>query len=163
MPLGTEVNFGPGDVVLDGVAAPPKRDTASQFLIHVYCGQTAGWMKMSLGTEVDLGPRHIVLDRVPALHERGTAAPHLFGQCLLWLRSPISATAELLCKRLPQNRCILSSKFFGKLLSICRSSYDRMLEAARWQHCYSVFDQNVEVHFTSLTMFVCIQVKVALK
>jgi len=28
MPLGTEVNLGPGDVVLDGVAAPPKRGTA---------------------------------------------------------------------------------------------------------------------------------------
>jgi len=28
MPLGTEVNVGPGDVVLDGVAAPSKRDTA---------------------------------------------------------------------------------------------------------------------------------------
>ena len=28
MPLGTEVNLGAGDVVLDGVAAPPKRGTA---------------------------------------------------------------------------------------------------------------------------------------
>ena len=28
MPLGTEVNLGPGDVVLDVVAAPPKRGTA---------------------------------------------------------------------------------------------------------------------------------------
>jgi len=28
MPLGTEVNLGPGDVVLDGVAGPPKRGTA---------------------------------------------------------------------------------------------------------------------------------------
>jgi len=27
MPLGTEVNLGLGDVVLDGVAAPPKRGT----------------------------------------------------------------------------------------------------------------------------------------
>jgi len=25
MPLGTEVNLGPSDVMLDGVAAPPKR------------------------------------------------------------------------------------------------------------------------------------------
>jgi len=25
MPLGTEINLGPGDVVLDEVAAPPKR------------------------------------------------------------------------------------------------------------------------------------------
>jgi len=34
MPLGTEVNVGPvgpGDVVLDGVAAPPKRGTAPSF------------------------------------------------------------------------------------------------------------------------------------
>jgi len=28
----------------------------------VYCGQTAGWIKMKLGVEVDLGPDHIVLD-----------------------------------------------------------------------------------------------------
>jgi len=64
----------------------------------VYCGQTAGWLKTPLGTEVDLGPGNIVLDGVPGLHETGTAAPHPFGPCLLWPRSPISATAELLLK-----------------------------------------------------------------
>jgi len=31
MPPGTEVYLGPGDVVLDGVAAPPKRGTALSF------------------------------------------------------------------------------------------------------------------------------------
>jgi len=31
MDQDTEVNQGPGDVVLDGVAAPPKRDTAPSF------------------------------------------------------------------------------------------------------------------------------------
>jgi len=31
MPLGTEVNLGPGDVVLDGVADPPKKGTAPSF------------------------------------------------------------------------------------------------------------------------------------
>ena len=50
----------PGDVVLDGIAAPPKRGTAPSFRpIYVYCGQTTGWMKTSLSTEVelvDLGP-----------------------------------------------------------------------------------------------------------
>ena len=36
-------------------------------------------------------------NRIPALRERGTATPpYLFGPCLLWPRSPISATAELL-------------------------------------------------------------------
>jgi len=69
MPLGTEVNLGSGDVVLDGVAAPPrKRGTAPQFSAYVYRGQTAEWMKTPLGTEVNLGPVHIVLDWVPAPH-----------------------------------------------------------------------------------------------
>jgi len=46
-------------------------------------------------TEVDLGTGHIVLDGFPALRERGIAPP-LLGSCLLWPRSPVSATAELL-------------------------------------------------------------------
>jgi len=43
---------------------PPRKKTARPFpiLAHVYCDQTAGWMKTSLGTEVELGPGHIVLD-----------------------------------------------------------------------------------------------------
>ena len=53
-------------------------------------------MKTPLGTEVDLGAGHIVLDGFPALRERGTALPPLLGPYLLWPRSPISATAELL-------------------------------------------------------------------
>ena len=39
----------------------PKK-AQPQFSAHVYCGQTAEWMKTSLGTEVDLDPGHIVLD-----------------------------------------------------------------------------------------------------
>jgi len=81
MPLGTEVNIGPGNVVLDGVAAPPpKRGTAPpQFLIHVYCGQMTGWMKPPLGTKVDLGPGYIVLDRNPAPPEKGAQQHPLFS------------------------------------------------------------------------------------
>jgi len=52
-------------------------------------------MKMPLGTEVDLRAGHIVVDGFPALRERRTASPSL-DLCLLWPRSPISATAELL-------------------------------------------------------------------
>jgi len=37
-----------------------------------------------------------VLDGFPALRERGRAPSPLLGPCLLWQRSPISATAELL-------------------------------------------------------------------
>jgi len=73
-----------------------KRHThPTQFLAHVYCGQMAGWMKTPIGTEVDLGPGHIVLDGVPA-PAKGAHQPPIFGPCLLWSRSPISAAAELL-------------------------------------------------------------------
>jgi len=99
VPLGTAVNVGPGNVVLDEVAAPPKRGTVSprpSASFRLVCGQTAVWLKTPLGTEteVDLIPGHIALDRVPAFRQRGTAPP-LFGPCLLWPPSPISATAEL--------------------------------------------------------------------
>ena len=57
-----------------GSQLPPK-GAQPHFSVHVYCGQTAGWMKTLLGTEVDLGPGYIVLDRVPGLRETGTAAP----------------------------------------------------------------------------------------
>ena len=65
-----------------GDPATPRTEgtpTATQFLSHVYCGQTAVWMKTPLGTEVDLSPDHIVLDGVPALlRETGTGAPPSF-------------------------------------------------------------------------------------
>jgi len=52
----------------------------TQFLAHVYYGQTAGWMKMLLGTDVYLGPGHIVLDGDAAHHAKGaTQQPPLFS------------------------------------------------------------------------------------
>jgi len=81
MPLGMEVGLSPGDFVFDrGPATPRKKGTPTptQFLAHVYCGQTAGWMKTPLGTEVDLGPGHFVLDGFPAIRERCTAARSFF-------------------------------------------------------------------------------------
>ena len=58
MPLGREVGLRPCEIVLDGEQAPtpPKGGGAPQFLVHVYCGQTAGWIKMALDMEVGLGP-----------------------------------------------------------------------------------------------------------
>ena len=49
----------------------------------VYCGQTAGWIKMPLGMEVGLGPGDNVLRGDPVPPKRGTAT-QLFGPCLLW-------------------------------------------------------------------------------
>jgi len=53
--------------VFDGdPGTPRKRAHPTQFLVHVYCGQTAGWIKMPLGTEVNLGAGDVVLIGVAA-------------------------------------------------------------------------------------------------
>ena len=48
-------------------------------------------------------PRPHCTRRGLSSRERGTAQPPLFGPCLLWPRSPISATAELLSITLFEN------------------------------------------------------------
>ena len=82
MPLGTVVNLGPGDVVLDGVVDPVKGAQPSSFGSCLLWPN--GWMDEDTTWygSIDLGPGRIVLDRVPALRKRGTAA-HYFGPCLL--------------------------------------------------------------------------------
>ena len=53
MPLNMEVHVGlsPGDFVLHGTLLPLPKKVAEppKFSAHVYCGQTAGWIKMVLG------------------------------------------------------------------------------------------------------------------
>jgi len=75
MPLGTEVSLGPGHFVLDGNLAPPRKwaqNPLPTFMVygslrphklhaHVYCGQTAGWIRAPLSTEVGLCSGGIVL------------------------------------------------------------------------------------------------------
>jgi len=63
------VRWGPSYHLLKKGAEPPP-----QFSTHVYCGKTAGWIKMALGMEVGLGPGHSVLDG-PSFRKRGIAAP----------------------------------------------------------------------------------------
>jgi len=74
--LGMEIGLGPGHVVLAGDPAPspPKGGTTPQFSAHIYCDQTAGWIKMPLGMEVGLGPGHTVVDGDPAPPKRGHSA-----------------------------------------------------------------------------------------
>ena len=81
MPLGMEVGLSPGNIVLDGDPAPPKKHSSPQFLAHVCCGQTAGWINIPLGTKVGLGPCRIELDGDPAPPK--AAQPPIFGPCLL--------------------------------------------------------------------------------
>jgi len=52
---------------------PPKMGHSLPELFDpcLYCGETAGWIKMSLGTAVGLGPCRIVLDRYAAPAQKG--------------------------------------------------------------------------------------------
>jgi len=102
MSLGMELGLGPGDFVLDWDAAPtPKRGGAPQFSLHVYCGQTAAWIKMPLGTVIGLGLRDIVFDVAQLPPEKGNTHPNLFlahvycGQTAGWMKTPLGTEVDL--------------------------------------------------------------------
>jgi len=44
MPFGTEVGLGPGDIVLDGDPAPPKKGHSTLSLFGPYLWCPNGWM-----------------------------------------------------------------------------------------------------------------------
>jgi len=83
MPLGMEVGLSLGNFVLDGDSVPLPKSPPSQkgggasqfFSAHVYCGQTAGWIKMALGMEVGLSPGDFVFDGDPAPPRKGGRSP----------------------------------------------------------------------------------------
>ena len=89
MPLGTEVGLGPDDISWGRSSPCPlsKKGTEppSQFSAHVYCGQTAGWIKMALGMEMGRDPDHILLHGDPAaLPKKWAEPPPIVGPFLLW-------------------------------------------------------------------------------
>ena len=84
-PLCTEVDLGPGHIVLGLSSSAKRAEPPLQLSAHVYCGRTPEWIKMSLGMEVGLVPVHIVLDEDPApLPKKGAKPPPIFGPFLLW-------------------------------------------------------------------------------
>jgi len=86
MPLRIEVGLSPGDSELDGDPTLPssKRGGAPQVSAHVYCGQTAAFIKIPLGMEVGLSPDDFVLHREPAPLRQKGVEPQIFGPYLLW-------------------------------------------------------------------------------
>jgi len=73
-----------------GTPPPP------QFLAHVYCGQTAGWMKLVLGMVVDLSTADFLLDGEPALSLKRDRNP-----------LPNFRSISIVAKRLDASRCHL--------------------------------------------------------
>ena len=126
LPLGTEVGLGPGHIVLDGDSSPQKGYSSPQFSAHVYCGQTAGWIKMPLGMEVRLGPGDIALDGDPAPPRKGIQQPPqqspLFGLCLLW---PKGRRSQLLLRSCKNSN--FKAEWSGTCMMVCRLSVRRAM------------------------------------
>ena len=107
MKLGVRVGLGPGHIKLDGEPAPPhgKRHSSPHFRnlrlslrpynsAHVYCGQTAEWIKMPLGR---LRPRwHCIRWGPSSPSSKGEQPRNFRSMSIVAKWSPISATAELL-------------------------------------------------------------------
>jgi len=96
--LGMEVGLSLGDIVLDGDPAPPSPNAAQPPTI---CGECPlwpnGWMDQGAswyGGKPRPRRRCLTCSR-SSLPLKGHSRP-VFGPCLLWPWSPISATAELL-------------------------------------------------------------------
>jgi len=72
-----------------------------KFSAHVYCGQTAGWIKMALGMEVGLSPGDFVLDGDPASSSKRRRSPYQFlahfycGQTAARIKMPLSMDVSL--------------------------------------------------------------------
>jgi len=116
MPLRMELGLSPGDFVLDGDPAPPSQKGVDPQInsAHVYCGQTAGWIKMVLGMEVGLSPEDFVLNGDPVpLPKRGRAKPP--GRSPLRNFQPIS----LVAKRLDASRCHLVRRYASAEGTLC--------------------------------------------
>jgi len=74
MLLGTEVSVSSGDVVLDGVTAPPKRGTAPSFRFMSIVPN--GWMDEDATWYRRRWPMPHGIRRGPSSRERGTATPY---------------------------------------------------------------------------------------
>jgi len=98
IPLGTEVDLGPADIVLGGDPAPPQKG-AQQPPTFQPMSVVAKWLVDQDTTWYGGRPRpaDIVLGGDPAPPQKGVQQPPIFRpMSIVAKRSPISASAELL-------------------------------------------------------------------
>jgi len=91
-----------------GPSSPSQNGSRAPILGRVYCGQTAGWIKMPLGREVGLSPSDIVLDRDPAPPPPKGAEPQFSshvccGQTARWIKMALGTEVSL---GSAQRRCV---------------------------------------------------------
>jgi len=79
---------------------PPKRGQSPQFSDHLYCGQTAGCIKVPLGMEVGLSVGDCVRWGPSPLTQKGWgpiqfSADVYCGQTAAWIKMPLGTEVDL--------------------------------------------------------------------
>jgi len=81
----------PADCVRWGPSSPNKgarQPPAPNFSAHVYCGQTAAWIKMPLGMDVGFGQGYVTLDGTYSSPKQGDiAAPHFWPMSIVAMQT----------------------------------------------------------------------------
>jgi len=96
-----------------GTSSPGwSRKKGRKTVVVVYCGQTAGWIKMLLSTEVGLGPNDIVLRGDPAPPKRG-ATPNFRPMSIVATVAHLSYCWALI---------FVTTNHVGGILNICMSA-----------------------------------------
>jgi len=96
----------------------------SVFSAHVYCGQTAGWMKLVLGMEVGLSPGDFVLD--------GDPVPFCLCVCLFGF-----STVEFVLTTSPSSSICVQVLRSPTLAALLHGIYSTSFNRARGRHLYS--------------------------
>jgi len=81
-----------------GPRSPSSKGDSPKFLVHIWCGQMAGWIKMPLGMEVGRGPGKCVRWAPSSpLQKRGTAPQFSVhcGQTAGWMKMPLGTGVDL--------------------------------------------------------------------
>jgi len=81
MLLGIEVGLAPGDIVLDGDPAPPKRGTAALPHFSAVLWPN-GWVDQDPTWYEGRPPATSVVSDDPSSLQKGVSSPLLFGPCL---------------------------------------------------------------------------------
>jgi len=82
-------------------ALPKKRaESSPQFSAQVYCGQTAGWIKVALGMEVGLGQATLYWMGTQLLSPKKGQSPPILahvccGQTAGWIKTPLGTEVDL--------------------------------------------------------------------
>jgi len=83
-----------------GTHLPQKGGGAAPTFWPMYCGQTAGWIKLPLGMDIGLGLGLTVLDEDPAPpypkgHSPQFSANVCCGQTAAWIKMPLGTEVSL--------------------------------------------------------------------